>query len=153
MTTKITKLNRHHEQGFSLVEAVVGMVMFAALLSGLAPLIMVSRAFTLQSDNRVGAIAVSQEIMDSLRQRDIANLPTSGTTTVLPAGNSIASLRYKGKIYSATVTYCETNTYCDASTRHIKVKVYQDGNTAATPSRPADAKPIYQLETVYARLQ
>jgi type II secretory pathway pseudopilin PulG len=149
----ITNLKHKHVRGFTLVEAVVGMVMFAALLGGLAPLIMVSRAFTLQSDNRIGAIAVAQEIMDSLRQGDIANLPSSGTTTTLPAGNSTTSLRYKGKVYSATVTYCETSTYCDTTTRHIKVKVYQDGNTATVPTRPSDAKPVYQLETIYARLQ
>jgi type II secretory pathway pseudopilin PulG len=148
-----TKMKHKLTQGFTLVEAIVGMVMFAAAAAGLVPLIMVSRAFTLQSDSRIGAIAVSQQIMDTLRQADIANLPSSGTVTLLPSGDSIASLPYKGKIYSATITYCEASNYCDASTRHLKVKVYQDGNTAVTPTRTSDAKPIYQLETIYARLQ
>jgi type II secretory pathway pseudopilin PulG len=149
------KMRRKSNQGFTLVEAVVGMVMFAAAAAGLVPLIMVSRAATLQSDSRIGAIAVSQQIMDSLRQADTTSLPSSGTVTTLPNQNadSIASLPYKGKTYSATITYCETSTYCDTATRHIKVKVYQDGDTATIPTRPSDAKPIYQLETIYARLQ
>jgi type II secretory pathway pseudopilin PulG len=158
-----TNLKRKRNQGFTLFEALVGMVMFAAAAAGLVPLIMVSRAATLQSDSRIGAIAISQQIMDNLRQIDIATLPSTGTVTTLPdttsstgvvtPGASIASLPYKGKIYSATITYCETSTYCDTATRHLKVRVYQDGETAAIPTRPADAKPIYQLETIYGRLQ
>jgi type II secretory pathway pseudopilin PulG len=148
-----TNIKQKSIKGFSLVEAVVGMVMFAAAAAGLVPLIMVSRAFSLQSDSRIGAIAVSQQIMDSLRQIDVVTLPTTGTATTLPSGDSIASLPYKGKTYSATITYCETSTYCDSETRHLKVKVYQDGDTAATPTRASDAKPVYQLETIYARLQ
>lgn len=142
-----------HTKGFTLVEAVVGMIMFAAAAAGLVPLIMISRIFSLQSDSRIGAIAVAQQLMDTMRQADIANLPSSGTVTTLPSGDSIALLPYKGKTYSATITYCETTTYCDTATRQIKVKVYQDGNTAANPSRSANAAPVYQLETIYARLQ
>jgi type II secretory pathway pseudopilin PulG len=159
------KVSQKCNKGFTLVEAVVGLVMFAAALAGLIPLIMVSRTMALQSDSRVGAIAVAQQIMDSLRQIDVACIPSSGTdVTKLPdrtcpavpasTGDSIASLPYKGKTYSATITYCaDNNTYCDATTRQIRVRVFQDGNTADVPARSADATPIYQLETVYARLQ
>jgi type II secretory pathway pseudopilin PulG len=160
----MTKFNQKRSEGFTLVEAVVGLVMFAAAAAGLVPLIMISRTFALQSDSRIGAIAVAQQVLDSLRQIDATCIPSSGTdvtklpdrscpTTPASTGDSIASLPYKGKTYSATITYCENSAYCDTSSRHIKVKVYQDGNTAAIPARSADAKPIYQLETVYARLQ
>jgi type II secretory pathway pseudopilin PulG len=158
------KLEHRHIKGFTLVEALVGLIMFEVALAGLIPLIMISRTMALQSDSRIGAIAVAQQVMDSLRQVDVTCIPSSGTeitklpdrscpTTPASTGDSIASLPYKGKIYSATVTYCETATYCDTTTRHIKVKVYQDGNTADVPARTADANPIYQLETIYARLQ
>jgi type II secretory pathway pseudopilin PulG len=164
----MTKFNQKRSEGFTLVEAVVGLVMFAAAAAGLVPLIMISRTFALQSDSRIGGIAVAQQVMDSLRQVDVACIPSSGTevtklpskncpttppTTPTSTGDSVASMPYKGKIYSATITYCENSDYCDTSKRHIRVKVYQDGNTAAIPTRTADAKPIYQLETVYARLQ
>jgi type II secretory pathway pseudopilin PulG len=157
-------LKHKHIEGFTLLEAMVALIMFAAALGGLVPLIMISRTMALQSDSRIGAIAVAQQVMDSLRQIDATCIPSSGTDiTQLPdrscptppasTGSSIASLPYKGKIYSATVTYCETATYCDSTTRHIKVKIYQDGNTAATPARVSGTTPIYQLETIYARLQ
>jgi type II secretory pathway pseudopilin PulG len=142
---------QRREGGFTLTEAMVGLVMFAAAIGGLLPIMMVSRAFTLKSDSRIGASAVAQQIMDTLRQADVTLLPSSGIVTKLPSNESIASLSYKGKLYSATITYCETSTYCDTTTRHLKVKVYQDGNTAATPTHTED--PVYQLETVYTRLQ
>jgi type II secretory pathway pseudopilin PulG len=156
-----TNMKYKSTNGFTLVESVVGMVMFAAVVAGLAPLIIISRTFAMQSDSRVGAIAVAQQIMDSLRQADAATLPSSGTVTTLPSSDSIANLSYKGKTYSATITYCENTTYCNTNTRHLKVKIYNDGNTATTPTRTCapggrtDQKgcPIYQLESVYARLQ
>jgi type II secretory pathway pseudopilin PulG len=146
-----TKAKQRREAGFTLTEAMVGLVMFAAALGGLLPIIMVSRAFTIKSDSRIGGSAVAQQIMDTLRQTDIPLLPSSGIETTLPSHESIASLSYKGKLYSATITYCETASYCDTSTRHLKVKVYQDGNTSPTPVHTQD--PVYQLETVYTRLQ
>ncbi|HEY9827744.1 MAG TPA: type II secretion system protein [Stenomitos sp.] len=145
-TTRILLRSQMQRQGgFSLIEAVVGMVMFLAVAAGMVPIIMVSKAFTLQSDSRIGAIAISQQVMDSLRARDIATLPSSGTVTTLPSGDSLTNLPYKGKTYSATITYCETSSYCDSSSRHLKVKVYNYGFSSTAP--------IYQLETVYTRLQ
>jgi type II secretory pathway pseudopilin PulG len=146
-----TRAVRKCNAGFTLIEAMVGLIMFAAALGGLLPIIMVSRAFTLKSDSRIGASAVAQQIMDTLRQTDIPLLPSSGTVTTLPSNDSIASLSYKGKLYSATITYCETASYCDSATRHLKVKVYQDGNTDTNPVHTQD--PVYQLETIYTRLQ
>ncbi len=161
----IINLKHRNIKGFTLVEALVGLIMFAAALGGLLPLMMVSRTMALQNDGRIGAIAVAQQVMDSLRQIDVACIPSTGTdVTKLPdrtcpspptsTGDSIASLPYKGKTYSATITYCaNSSTYCDTTTRLIRVRVFQDGNTADVPARPASATPIYQLETIYARLQ
>lgn len=161
----IINLKHRNIKGFTLVEALVGLIMFAAALGGLLPLMMVSRTMALQNDGRIGAIAVAQQVMDSLRQIDVACIPSTGTdVTKLPnrtcpnppasTGDSIASLPYKGKTYSATITYCaNSSAYCDTTTRLIRVRVFQDGNTADVPARPASATPIYQLETIYARLQ
>ena len=160
-----TKFYQKRHKGFTLVEAVVGLLMFEIAMAGLLPLVMLSKRVVLQNDSRIGAIAVAQQVMDSLRQLDVSCIPSSGAevtklpdrtcpTTPASTGDSIASLAYKGKIYSATVTYCaDNNTYCDDTTRQIRVRVFQDGNTSSTPDRPATSAPIYQLETIYARLQ
>jgi prepilin-type N-terminal cleavage/methylation domain-containing protein len=153
MTIKVTgKGVLRQTKGFTLTEVMVGLVMFCAALGGLVPVIMVSRTFALQSDSRVGAIAVAQQLMDTLRQVDVSSLPNSGTATTLPSGDLITALPYKGKTYSATITYCEVAAHCDSTTRHLKVKVYQDGNTSTTPVRSPDV-PVFQLETIYGRLQ
>jgi prepilin-type N-terminal cleavage/methylation domain-containing protein len=154
----ISKVMRKRESGFTLFEVMVALVIFAAALGGLVPLFMISRAYTLKSDSRIGATAVAQQIMDSLRQQDISTLPNSGTDTKLPTASqdSLAALPYKGKTYSATITYCQNKAYCGndpqglPDTVHLIVSVYQDGNTSTTPVHTVD--PIYQLETVYTKL-
>jgi prepilin-type N-terminal cleavage/methylation domain-containing protein len=154
----ISKVMRKRESGFTLVEVMVGLIIFAAALGGLLPLFMISRAFSLKSDSRIGATAVAQQIMDTLRQQDISALPNSGTAAKLPTGSqdSLVELPYKGKIYSATITYCQDTAYCGndpqglPDTVHLIVKVYQDGNTSTTPVHTVD--PVYQLETVYTKL-
>lgn len=132
-------------QGFTLVETIVGMVMFLAVSLSLLPVFGVYRAATIKNDYRTGAIAIAQQIADSIRQRDIATLDSSGTATTLPTGDSLASLSHKGKTYAATIVYCQNNTYCDPDSRQIIINIYPYGDTNQTP--------IYQLETIYTKLQ
>ena len=161
-----TKSNK----GFTLVEALVGLVMFEVALAGLLPLMMVSRTFALRSDSRIGAIAVAQQVMDSLRQIDVKCLPTSANqVTSLPdktcpspapsgGGDSIASIPYKGKTYSATITYCaNTSAICNTNTRLVQVLVYSDNNPnhfCDPNGRPDQSQcPVFQLTNIFTRLQ
>jgi type II secretory pathway pseudopilin PulG len=150
MTIKLKpKLN----QGFTLVEAVVGMIIFLVASTAIVPIFMTYKIATLTNDSRVGAVALAQQIMDTLRSTDINTLDTSNrllTESVYPSGapivggQSLSSLSYKGKTYSATITYCTTTSYCSDSSKHIIVSVYGNGNNST---------PLFALETVYARLQ
>jgi prepilin-type N-terminal cleavage/methylation domain-containing protein len=147
------RLKPKQNDGFTLVETVAGMVIFLVASTAIIPVFMTYKLSTIRNDTRMGAVAIAQQVMDTLRKTDVAslrdpNVNTLGTSTSLPTaagGGSLDSLSYKGKTYSATITYCETASYCDTTTKHIKVKVYPNGNTAIPP--------IYELETVYARLQ
>ena len=132
---------RQTEQGFTLVETIVALVIFLLILVFMMPMFANQRISTLNNEIKMGAVEVSQQIMDNLRQTDIATLPSSGSTTTLPSGQSITSIPAMGKVYSATITYCENAAYCSASTRHIKVKVRHHEQT------------VYTVETVYSRLQ
>jgi type II secretory pathway pseudopilin PulG len=98
----VTKFYQKRNKGFTLVEAVVGLLMFEIAMAGLLPLLMISRRVALQNDSRIGAIAVAQQVMDSLRQLDVACIPSSGTeitklpdrtcpTTPASTGDSIAT--------------------------------------------------------------
>jgi prepilin-type N-terminal cleavage/methylation domain-containing protein len=142
-----TKIMPGEQQGFTLVETIVGMVMFLAISLSVLPVFAVYRTATIKNDMRIGAIAISQQIADTVRQQDIASLPNSGTLTTLPTGtaDSLTSLSYKGKTYAANITYCQNNTYCDTATRQITIRVFPYGDTTQVP--------LYQLETVYTRLQ
>jgi type II secretory pathway pseudopilin PulG len=148
------KLKPKQNSGFTLVEAVVGMVIFLAASTAIVPVFMTYKLATISNDNRVGAAAVAQQIMDTLRVTDIQTLDTSNTlltqssypaSSPLVGGQSLSSLAYKGKTYSATITYCQTASFCSDSSKHIIVNIYPNGNTTTTP--------IFALETVYARLQ
>jgi type II secretory pathway pseudopilin PulG len=146
------RLKPKQNDGFTLVETVAGMVIFMVASTAIIPIFMTYKLSTVRNDTRIGAVAVAQQIMDTLRSTDITtlrnpNINTLGTSTSLPTaagGASLNSLSYKGKTYSATITYCEVASYCGTNSKHIKVKVYPQGNTANDP--------IFELETVYARL-
>jgi prepilin-type N-terminal cleavage/methylation domain-containing protein len=147
------RLKPNQNNGFTLVETVAGMVIFLVASTAIIPVFMTYKLSTIRNDTRVGAVAVAQQVMDTLRRTDVTtlrdpNVNTLGTSTSLPTaagGASLNSLSFKGKTYSATITYCENTSYCDTNSKHIKVKVYPEGDTANDP--------IFELETVYARLQ
>lgn len=137
---KIKQL-RPSEQGFTLIETVAALVIFLIILGFMIPIFADQGLKTINNEIKTGAVTVSQQILDQLRQADPISLPRSGATTTLPDGTSTASIAALGKTYSTTITYCENTTYCNAETRHIKVQVSHHGQT------------IYTVETVYTRLQ
>ena len=127
------------QQGLTLVEAVVAMLMFLVALGGIAPLFMSYTFNAFNNKLQTGAIAISQELLDELREYDISELPNSGTATQLPlpSTESIATISYLGRDYNPRIIYCQNATFCDANSRHIKVEVDYDGAT------------IYETETIY----
>lgn len=129
------------EQGLTLVEALVALVILLIALATVVPFFLNNQVSTIRNEIRLGAVSVSQRIMDELRRTDAASLPSSGSVTTLPSGGTTTSLNYAGKTYSATITYCQTTTLCDANSRQILVQVFHGGQN------------VYQVETVYTRLE
>lgn len=138
------KKYRQSHQGFTLVETMAALVIFLIVLGVMMPLFTSRSLSTINNEVQTGAVAVSQQVFDRLRQTDVATMPTTGSYTTLPSGESIASIKPSPtdtKTYSATITYCATSSLCSASARHITVQVSQNGQA------------IYTVETVYTRLQ
>lgn len=139
------------EQGVTLIETLAALVIFLIILGFMIPIFTNQRLKTIQNEIQTGAVAVSQQILDLLRQSDIATLPNSGATTTLPVGTSLpngstttTSIPQMGKTYSASIIYCPdapTDIYCNSNARRIKVQVNYNGQT------------VYTVETVYTRLQ
>lgn len=135
------------EKGLTLVEAVVSILIFFVALGGIVPISLNYSLAAIRNEQKTGAIAISQQILDELRQVDASTLPDGNTTaTTLPpgtSGESLVHVPFMGKEYSSQITYCQTASasYCDANSRHIKIEVFRDGQS------------IYEVETVYTKFE
>jgi|GEM_PF-2676827 len=127
------------EKGLTLVEAVVSILIFFVALGGIVPISLNYSLAAIRNEQRTGAIAISQQILDELRQVDIRTLPSGNTTaTTLPSGDPLPD-SVMGRDYSPQITYCETSNtnYCTSDSRHIKIEVLKDGRS------------IYEVDTVF----
>ena len=128
-----TKVFSHSEQGLTLIETVIALFIFLIFLGFMIPLFSNQHISTINNEIDTGAVAVSQQILDKLRQANSATLPSTGSTN--------ESVTAMGKQYSATITYCAVVAYCTTNARHIKVEVKHHGQT------------VYTVETAYTRLE
>lgn len=129
------------DKGLTLVESVVSLLIFFVALAGIVPIFVNYSLAAINNEKRTAAIAISGQVLDELRQSDVAALPSTGTVSSLPSGTSISAITHMGKTYNPTITYCQNTTYCDANSRHIKIEVSQNGRS------------VYEAETVFTRLQ
>lgn len=70
------------EIGFSLVEALVALLIMTIVFSVAGPLFINQRLQNINSEIRTGAIALSQQILDALKQVDPSTIPKSGSVTL-----------------------------------------------------------------------
>lgn len=127
--------SRSSEQGLTLVESVVSLLIFFVALAGVVPIFLNYTISTINNEKRTAAIAVSQQVLDGLRQVDVATLPDTNTPITL------SNVSYMGKTYTPTVTYCQNEQYCDTNSRHILLQVSHNGNQ------------VYQAETVFTKFE
>lgn len=138
-------------QGVTLAEALIATIMFGVAAAVVLPLLFSYQNGSLKNELRLGAVAISQQVLDDLRRVDVTDIPSSGTFQTLsppyPAspGRPLTNLSYLGKTYRASVTYCQrTPSPCDSNTRQIQVQVFQAGGSS---------EPIYTVETLFTRFQ
>ena len=148
VSAKTSQTLSNVQQGFSLLETIVSLLILLAALSGIIPLYLISRLQVIEGEIETGAIAVSEQVLENLRKEfndvdDIDLIPSNGQPqTVLPASDqSIATISHMGKEYKPTITYCETPKYCDTYSRHIKIQVNFNGEN------------VYETETIYTKLE
>jgi prepilin-type N-terminal cleavage/methylation domain-containing protein len=131
------------ESGMSLLETMVALVIFGSIVSAMMPLFVTFRLSTIKNDIKLGGIAVSQRVLDEIRQEKISTLPLSGRKEELPSGTSTKSMDYKGTKYRVEIEYCNPSKDCDAATRYIKVSAFHLQGT----------EPVFQVETIYTQLK
>jgi type II secretory pathway pseudopilin PulG len=139
------------EAGLTLVETMVSLLVFLTVIAGVVPAYMTYRLQALKNPVRTGAVAVSQQVMEEIRQINAVNdLPNAGSfnQTPAPKNNLLGNLNAYGKTYSATIYYCEKAAFCDVNSRYIRVAVFQkfgDGSLSSVP--------VYDVSTIYTKFE
>ncbi len=138
------------EAGISLVETLVALLIFLAVLAGVVPVYLNSQLKALQNPVRTGAVSVSQKVLDEIRQvSDVERLPKDGTIeNQTPQGNSLDNLSAYDKLYSAKIIYCEASyaSLCDNKSRHVHVQIFQKFSNGTTSTQP-----VYEVSTLYTK--
>jgi type II secretory pathway pseudopilin PulG len=162
------KQSQQRETGITLVETMVSLLIFLAVLAGIVPAYMSYRLQSIRNPVRLGAVAVSQQILDEIREvRDVNALPNDGAvkTTATPDSHGLPALPALrrntdltnlvtyGRNYSAQVIYCETapvdkSNYCSLNARYIHVLVFQRFSNGTV-----SINPVYQVSTVYTKFE
>lgn len=129
-------------KGFSLLEVMVSLLILLAIMGGLLPVFVTYRLTTVNNDVKTGAIAVSQEILDELRQDPtVEDWPDTGTLTETPNGTNISAISHSNKNYTAEISYCSDDTLCNDTTRQVTLEINHNDRT------------IYTIQTVYTQLE
>ena len=136
--------------GLTLLETVVSMPIFLAVLAGVVPVYMVYKLQTLNNPVRTGAVVGSQQILEQIRQINaVDTLPSTGTFNQMPTpiSSSLNNLDAYGKTYSAQISYCEKATFCNTTSRYIRVAVFQQFGNGSLSSAP-----VYEVSTVFTKV-
>jgi prepilin-type N-terminal cleavage/methylation domain-containing protein len=140
LTVYPPKLKRE-AQGFTLLEVMVSLIILLAIVGGVMPVFLSYHLSTINNDIKTGAIALSQQILDELRQeKNVDAWATTGTVTTTPGGTAIGSMSHSGKTYNAQITYCANTTFCNDTTRQVVLEIRHNNRT------------IYTVETIYTKL-
>jgi type IV pilus modification protein PilV len=123
-----------NHRGFTLIEVMIAMAILGIGLAAMAPLFLYHLQINNRSELQSGAVAVAQQVLDTLRLQNPLTLPSSGSTTP-------QNIVMGGRTYQATTTFCAITTYCNAGSRHIQVEVKFRGKT------------LYTTDTVYTQLR
>jgi Tfp pilus assembly protein PilE len=139
------------DAGLTLVETMVSLLVFLAVISGVVPVYITYRLQSLKNPVRTGAVAVSQQVMEEIRQINaVDNLPEAGMFdhTPAPKNNPLDTLNAYGKTYSAEIHYCEKVAFCDDKSRYIRVAIFQKFGDGSLSSAP-----VYEVSTIYTRFE
>lgn len=130
----MNRLQHRNEQGFSLIEAIVAILILGVALSAIIPSFIFQAETTRQNELRTGAVAAAQQTLDALRQQDFSDWPNSGDEVLVATGL---------RDYTVTITYCEgdVNTFCGDGSRQARAVVSYQGEE------------FYSVETVYTTFE
>jgi prepilin-type N-terminal cleavage/methylation domain-containing protein len=122
------------ERGFSLAEALVALAIMGIAIVGVTPLFMTYLDANTLTEQRSGAVAAAQQILEGVRAQNPSSLPSSGASAA-------QSVMVGGRVYEVTTRYCVNASFCDTASRHVVVEVTYRGIR------------IFTAETVFTQLR
>ena len=93
--------------GFTLMEVIFALSLFALTMSALFPAFLDHVRFNTFSEVRSGSYQAAQVVLDKLRIEDPASMPSSGS-------DSEQNVSIGSRLYAVTVSYCEEVAFCAA---------------------------------------
>ncbi len=123
----------HTSGGFSLLEALVSLLIFSVGAISIMDSFAAHLAFNNRSEVRSAATLAAQQVLDALRVQDPATFPTSGTID--------QNITIGPRTFLVSVTYCKDPLYCSSDTvRQLSVKAKLHGQT------------MYSVDTIFSQL-
>jgi prepilin-type N-terminal cleavage/methylation domain-containing protein len=148
---------RDKHDGFNLIEVAAAMAIVGTCMAYAMPVILYSKISSFKSEERAGALIVSQKIFDSIRGRTFGNIPTVDTTitnttttnTTFPA-LPIDQFTALGRSYNVSVRYCENDPAnsppnpCTPNYRQFRI-IVRNTNGVQT----SDNSIIYEMQAAF----
>ncbi len=116
------------------MEAMAAMVIVTILIVAIVPALVGFTHVNQKSEWRSGAVDAAELLLERYRTQEV------GSTLPTTTANQTETVSIGGLDYEATTLFCQTISYCDGETTHIKVEVsYQN-------------EKLYEVETVFTNL-
>ncbi len=124
-----------NEQGFTLIEVMIAMIIYLLILASMLPVFVSFTRLNTLTEIRTEAASAGAFVLDQLRLLDPITMPASGSD---PAENIVVGTR----TYSVVTSYCSDVTYCNTNNnRHILIQASYKGQV------------FYEVETVFTQLR
>ena len=118
-------------KGLTLMEAMAAMVIVTVLIVAIIPALISFTHINQKSEWRSSAVDVAELLLERYRTQDI------GVTLPTTANSQTETVSMGGFDYETTTLFCQTISYCDSETTHIRVEVsYRN-------------EKLYEVETVF----
>lgn len=121
------------QAGFSLVEVLVAMSLFTIVSALMVPSFIYHSKTNYKSEVKNGAIAATQQRLDTLRSQDPSTLSSSGSDT--------QNISIGERTYSVKTIYCRNPSWCNTSARNLNIEVSHRNII------------VYKAETVFSQLR